>query len=182
MNETIEQGIETQRDWRRLTEEFSEESDRAAALVAAALLDKNLEDLLRVYLIDDAQEVERMLGGGLRTLGGRVRAAYCLGLISEDECRDIRVIRDVRNHMAHNLHVSFADPVVKRSCRKLRLARKVLGDREMSHRRRLEQTACMLSVLLVQRLDEVGAERLQPRPEMSDLDVRGRCPMLPNGD
>ncbi|MFH1085532.1 MAG: hypothetical protein V1772_07200 [Chloroflexota bacterium] len=48
----------SQRDWRRLTDQFRVESDRAAALVATALLDANLEALLRSCLVADEREVE----------------------------------------------------------------------------------------------------------------------------
>jgi len=178
MGESIATQDEALRDWRRLTDEFRQESDRAAALVAAALLDKNLEDLLRAYLVDDPSEAESMLGGGWKTLGERVRAAYCLGLVSADELADIRIIRDIRNHMAHDLHVSFQDPTVQRGCAKLVLVRRVFPQRHMSYRRRLEQTACMLSVLLVQRSAEAASRRLSVRPELTDLDVRGQCPLV----
>ncbi|MBN1401418.1 MAG: hypothetical protein JXA74_11315, partial [Anaerolineae bacterium] len=84
-----------QRDWSRIVQEFQIESDRAAALVAAALMDANLESLLRSYLVADQSEVEIILGTNLQSLGGRVRAAYCLGLISEDEMHDLRLLKEI---------------------------------------------------------------------------------------
>ena len=170
-----------QRDWRRLTEEFAGESDRAAALVAAALLDENLESLLKAYLIDDAREAEVLLGTSLQSLGARVRAAYLLGLISRDEMGDLRQIKEIRNHFAHHLHVSFQDSYVARACKRLRLVRRVVVDMEsIDYRQGFEQTACMLSVLLVARRHELAGRRLQQRPEMSEIEMGEQCPLIMN--
>jgi len=174
---------QAEHDWRRLTKEFSNESDRAAALVAAALLDENLESLLRAFMVSDHDDVERLLGTSLQSLGARLRACYCLGLISQDEAADLRIVKEVRNHFAHNLHVSFDDPTVVRSCRRLRMIHRVLPEGvEPSPRRALEQTACMLSVLLVRRRLEVGPRRLLIREELSAEDMVEQCPLLPDED
>ena len=117
---------ESQRNWRRLVREFDGESHRGAALVAAALLDLNLEDLLRAFLIDDPSEVEYLLGTGLQSFGARIRVCYALGLISDDESNDLRVIQSVRNYFAHNLHVTFEADSVKQQLRRLRLLHRVM--------------------------------------------------------
>ena len=172
---------QAERDWRRLTEEFSTESDRAAALVAAALLDENLESLLRAYMVSDQDEVEHLLGTSLQSLGARLRACYCLGLISHDEADDLRVIKTVRNHFAHNLHVSFDDPTVVKNCARFKLVHRVVPEgTELSPRRALEQTACMLSVLLVRRRLEIGPHRRLVRPELTDLEIESQCPLHSN--
>jgi len=164
--------------WRHLTEEFQGESDRAAVLVAAALLDLNLEDLLRAFLISDDREVERLLGTSLATMGNRMRMAYCLGLISRNELRDLRIIKGVRNYFAHNLYVSFDDPRVREDCRRFRLIRRVIPHAErLPHRRALEQTACMLSVLLVRRTEDILTNKRLRRPEMRQVDIDGQCPL-----
>lgn len=167
------------RDWRRLTEEFDSESDRASALVAAALLDKNLEELLAAFMIDDRREVEYLLGSGLKSFGARIRICYALGLISDEEVDDMHVVKSVRNYFAHNLHVDFDDDNVQRNLAKLKLVRRVLPDFDrLSARRRLEQTACMLSVMLVDRVAEVRAGRCQRRPEVQPGDMSSQCPVI----
>ena len=165
-----------ERDWRRLTEEFHTESDRAAALVAAALVDENLESLLRSFLVNDEHEVEIILGSNLQSLGGRVRACYCLGLISHDEMHDLRIIKEIRNYFAHNLHVSFVDAWVQRKCAEMILIRRMSPDaEEMPHRLVLEQTTCMLSTLLVQRERRTRGRRLSTRPEMTHMEMSEQC-------
>ena len=169
-------GDQVQRDWRRLTDEFHAESDRAAALVAAALVDENLESLLRSFFVDDAREVEIMLGTSLQSLGGRIRACYCLGMVSQDEMHDLRILKEVRNYFAHNLHVSFSDSWVQRTCAEFRLIRRMLSDVDaMPHRLVLEQTTCMLSTLLVERERYFRGRRRSTRPEMTRLEMSEQC-------
>jgi DNA-binding MltR family transcriptional regulator len=170
---------ESQRNWRRTVREFGSESHRGAALVAAALLDLNLEDLLRTFMIDDPSEVEYLLGSGLQSYGARIRIAYALGLVSDDEANDLRVIQSVRNYFAHNLHVTFEAEVVKLQLKRLRLLRRVLPEAgRLSPRRQLEQAACMLSVVLVQRLEEVAAIRRQRHPEQETAEMMSQCLLL----
>jgi DNA-binding MltR family transcriptional regulator len=165
-----------QRDWSRIIQEFQIESDRAAPLVAAALMDVNLESLLRSYLVADESEVEIMLGTNLQSLGGRVRATYCLGLISEDEMHDLRLLKEIRNYFAHNLHVSFDDEWVQHTCDAFRLIRRVMPESdEFAPRRLLEQTTCMLSSLLVARERRVRGRRLSKRPEMTRMEISEQC-------
>jgi len=174
---------DAQRDWHRLTEEFADESDRASALVAAALLDLNLEDLLRAHLIDDHDQVDLLLASGLRNLIIRVRACYCLGLISNEERHDLRLINELRNTFAHDLHVSFEDPSLRKRCARFKLIRRVVSPgTPVPPRQALEQTTCMLSVLLVRRLEEVQTVRPTRREDMSQVDFTSQCPMVHRDD
>lgn len=43
-----------------------------------------------------------------------------LGLISEDECHDLTLIRKIRNEFAHNMQASFDDQAIKSRCKALR--------------------------------------------------------------
>jgi len=173
---------QTREDWLRLISEFRGESDRAAALVGAALLDANLEQLLKLYLVDDEYQVERMLGSGLRTLGARIRACYCLGLISRAERADLVCIQTIRNHFAHNLHVSFEDPGVSESCHRLKMITPLLHGQQVSKRVRFERTVCMLSMLIVQRQEEAAQSRLQVRTDLASDLLSTQCPLWDDHD
>ena len=177
-NQQQEQMSTAQRVWRRLTDEFDAESDRAAALVAAALLDQNLEDLLRAFMVDDQRETGYILGTNLQSLGSRVRACYCLGLISLGEAHDLRVVKEIRNHFAHNLHVSFQDAKVQSNCQKLRMVQRMLPEgARLSPRRMLEQSTCILSVLLVARCRSIASERRRKRRDSRVPDLAAQCPL-----
>jgi hypothetical protein len=84
--------------------EFARESDRAAGIVVAAMLDEALKDLLTKRLVP-APKKDRDLVTGQRaplgTFSTRIDAAHQLGLISSFLARDLHLIRDIRNTFAH---------------------------------------------------------------------------------
>lgn len=70
-----------------LRAEFDGASDRAAAVVAAAFLDKLLMELLREYFVEDAASDKKVFDGTrpLSTFSAKIDIAYRLGLISARE-------------------------------------------------------------------------------------------------
>jgi mannitol operon repressor len=59
--------------------------------------------------------------GALGRFGPRIDAAYCLGLLSAGDVADLRVIQEIRNDFAHELHgLSFDSPEVQEKCGRLR--------------------------------------------------------------
>lgn len=97
------------------TELNSEKSDRAAALVGAAFLDVRLEELLASFFIDNKEIFQQVLDPEnpqsiIGSFGARITISYGLGLISKEECDDLRIIKNIRNRFAHGLHgLSFSD-------------------------------------------------------------------------
>ena len=71
--------------------EFQEETDRVAALVGAALIDDRMERLLKSHLLECKQSKEILNGGSspLGSFSARTNMAYCLGLITELEYKEI---------------------------------------------------------------------------------------------
>jgi len=101
-------------------DELHRESDRAAAVLGAAYLDECLRELITSFLIDNEKEVDQLLKRSLLTFGSRIRASYCMGLISEDEHHDLQTIRDIRIGFAHDLHgLSFSTPWIIDLCNAL---------------------------------------------------------------
>ncbi len=96
--------------------EFSREiagsSDRAAAILSGAMLDKILELLIMAFCIDEEKASRRLLGPDrpLGTFAARIHFCYFFGLISEREWRALKIIKDIRNGFAHELgNLSFDD-------------------------------------------------------------------------
>jgi DNA-binding MltR family transcriptional regulator len=103
--------------------EFQNESDRAAAILSAALLDEWLRRLLVSFLIDVPKEVDAMLDveQPIGSFGARIRLAYCLGLLDEKLFRLLTLIKKVRNEFAHQLHgLTFETAEVAETCATLR--------------------------------------------------------------
>jgi hypothetical protein len=96
------------------------ESDRGAALMAAAFLDIELRELLEFFLVEDRTIHERYFGynGPCGAFSGRIDTAFLLGLISKSDHKDLTIIRKVRNDFAHVHEVlSFDTPVIRDKCR-----------------------------------------------------------------
>ena len=96
------------------------ESDRSAALLAAALLDAQLESLFRARL---KHHQDRLLGfdGPLASFSTRIRMARALDWIDEEVERDLDVIRNIRNRFAHSFEqdLTFEDAEIKGWCSSL---------------------------------------------------------------
>jgi DNA-binding MltR family transcriptional regulator len=120
-------------DYKGFLKELQQESPRSAVILGAAFLDAKLRQLIANYLIDDQKYVDRLLGTEeqsdtpLSSFTARIRASYCLGLISKEQCEDLLLIRFIRNEFAHKLHdLSFDDLRIRKKCDQLRASRKVM--------------------------------------------------------
>ncbi len=99
-----------------------EENDRALAIVGGAFLDTLLESILTEFLIDDEKEVAELLryDGAIGTYSGRIRVAYCVGLLRKSIRDDLRLVGKIRNRFAHDLSASFTDQQIRSWCEALR--------------------------------------------------------------
>lgn len=99
-----------------------EENDRALAIVGGAFLDTLLESILIEFLVDDEKEVGELLryDGPMGTFSGRIRAAYCLGLLRKTVRDDLKLVGKIRNKFAHDLTASFAEAPIRSWCNSLR--------------------------------------------------------------
>ncbi len=103
--------------------EFQGETDRGAALVGAALLDQQLLDLLKSHLLNKKESAELLEGGTapLGTFSSRIKACYCLGLITDLEHKELQLIRKIRNEFAHQTHgLTFQAEKIESLCGSLR--------------------------------------------------------------
>lgn len=137
---TLEERLNQTRDWSAFTAEFDGESDRATALLAVAFLDVYLEQALTSFLVNDPQEVQRLLAPEqpLASFAARARMAYCLGLIDRPSFKDITLIREIRNEFAHSLQGrSFRDRDIAEKCAALKAPWIVLAPSAQVDSRRL---------------------------------------------
>jgi DNA-binding MltR family transcriptional regulator len=105
-----------------LLNEFNRENDRGAALVAAAFIDQRLLEILNAFCAD-ISEAKRLLEGNnapLSTFANRTLAAYCLGLIQENEFKEINIIRKIRNEFGHHWNrLDFQNKEISKMCSEL---------------------------------------------------------------
>lgn len=121
--------------WNEWLEEFQGESDRACAILGAAMLDEQLRSLLEAFLVDDTKCMRELFEGAsapLSSFSGRILMAYAAGFIAPSELQDFTLIRKIRNEFAHNLHgVSFSTEAVANRCYELagpRMYEQFLGE------------------------------------------------------
>ncbi len=100
-----------------LTKEFAKESDRAAVILTGSLFDNALAQLLKVSLVASPASNDDLLEGAnapLATFSSRINACYRIGLISKKLCRDLHLLRSIRNAFAHNVSgCTFEDTSVR---------------------------------------------------------------------
>ncbi len=154
---------------------FRAESDRACAVLGAALIDERLKQLFdrRLHYSNEALLLH---SGVLGSFSSRISVARALTWIADDVRFDLDQLRDIRNKFAHNAdhELSFADQSITDKCRTLKVAQALIDALEalanrpptrfspqvvrawasvfQSPRQRFEVTVEMLA----QHLDELG--------------------------
>jgi DNA-binding MltR family transcriptional regulator len=100
-----------------LHKEFETESDRAAVIVAASILDELLRSFLVAKLVPVSSSSDDLFDGSnapLGTFSSRIEMAFRVGLVSVKFARDLHLVRKIRNDFAHTIHgASFEDTRVK---------------------------------------------------------------------
>jgi DNA-binding MltR family transcriptional regulator len=140
-----------------LLEELNRETDRGAALLAAAFLDDVLDALIRARFVDDPEATNRLLTPGrpIESFGARTHLAYCIGLLGPDVYADINAIREIRNEFAHRQPSSFASPEVRGRCEKLRIISVLRPDDACTGRERFIVSVVMLANHLIAAGDRI---------------------------
>lgn len=116
-------------DLHSFLEEFQNESPRASALIGASFLDHCLGNIITAFLTDEKVTSDLLNGfnAPLGTFDARIRMAYALGLISDDEYYNLELIRKIRNEFAHGLHgLSFTHENILKHSRKLKFHKGML--------------------------------------------------------
>ncbi|HVL12338.1 MAG TPA: hypothetical protein VM529_07225 [Gemmata sp.] len=108
--------------------EFVSESDRAAVVLGASMIDEQLKTLLSNTLLPSRDKQDDLLEGDrpLATFSARIRVAYRLGLISADLAQSLDIIRTLRNVFAHKIKTGSLKTVPHKD-RVAELIRPLLG-------------------------------------------------------
>ncbi len=88
----------------RLRKELREESPRGIVLISAAMIEEALREMLLARLVPNSSSSDVLFDGPMSSFGSfsaKIDGAYRIGLISHQFCRDLHVIRRIRNEVAH---------------------------------------------------------------------------------
>jgi hypothetical protein len=110
-------GAHTQWSYEFVLKEFIKESDRAAVILIAAVIDEKLTTILKSKLIPVPTSDDNFFDGvnaPISTFSSKIDLSFRLGLISAKLCRDIHLIRKIRNFFAHDIYgCNFENGMVK---------------------------------------------------------------------
>lgn len=100
---------------------LNEESPRGMVLVIAAEMDRLLLEAIQKMLRDGAgqRELNEDSKGPLSSFSARINLAHALHIVTDEEWRDLHLIRKIRNDFAHVRDVSFENQTVKNRIREL---------------------------------------------------------------
>jgi hypothetical protein len=87
-------------------------SDRACAVLAGAVLDDRLMQLLERFLLPPIKKSEDRLlgrGGALDSFSARIELARRLNLVANEISKSLDWVREIRNDAAHREQFSFQD-------------------------------------------------------------------------
>jgi hypothetical protein len=114
-------------DYQQIVTVYQKESDRAAAILAAAFVDVYLAGYMQACVADDPEcrglfEETAPLG----TFAARAKVAHAFDLIPPEIASDLRYIRKIRNLFAHDISdLSFSSPPVRDLCSNLSMAKPI---------------------------------------------------------
>lgn len=171
--------LSTAEDLAQFLQELRRESDRGLALVAAALIDDKLRDVLRSFFCESRTAAKLLddANAPLGTFSARCEACYALGLIDDDEYFEIGLVRKVRNEFAHAKHgLSFDSPRVQGLCSSLRSPLPE-GDgftTEVDSRIRFMNAAVTIVLRIYHRPEWVALERRKPKAWIKPEDLGWR--------
>ena len=91
---------------------------RELAIVAAAVLDSALVEILTLRLTANPAEAESFLGldgdgrAPVASFGARIQLALLLGILTNQDAAILRTIKGLRNEFAHRVDAGFLSPTV----------------------------------------------------------------------
>lgn len=88
----------------RFMTEIRRQDDQAMVLSLATFLEDTLGRLLLAYFRSSkvTKELVEGFNAPLGTFGSRIKAVYAFGLATDEQFKDMEILRKVRNHFAHN--------------------------------------------------------------------------------
>ena len=102
-------------DYLQMVQLFQGESDRGAAVLAGSYVENFLGAYLRSCMADRSlSEKIFSSNGSLATFSQRIDFAQAFGFLPSGVCRELQLIRKIRNHFAHHpLNASFGHSPVR---------------------------------------------------------------------
>lgn len=139
------------------------ESPRGAVLVSCSYLEEQLRAVIVAFLVPGSEKNVLLEGfnAPLGSFSARIKAAHCLGLISDIERDDLDTLRKIRNEFAHNHLINFRNQKIMDLCKNIHHAAKPYGDVKVDAFGMFSSGAIGLALNLVNRPHYLGQKHLQ---------------------
>jgi hypothetical protein len=117
--------LPSEEEMAKIVIDLKSHSHQAAAIMGAAYLEHVLEVYLRTVFRplsknDDTRIFDGAAGGILGTFSSKIRIAFALGLLPEEDYKVLLLINDIRNVFAHSLHkIDFDHSLLTEDCERL---------------------------------------------------------------
>jgi DNA-binding MltR family transcriptional regulator len=117
----------TTEEIRQTLVELAQDSDRAAGIVGAVLVDDALTVLLKSRLQRDEDLIKDIFraSGPLGSFNTKITMGFLMGLYSKDAWKELNTIKEIRNQFAHHIARSFAFERIRDLAKNLSLAEEV---------------------------------------------------------
>ena len=109
----------------KIYSEYKDLAPRELAIVASAVLDSALAEILTRRLIKDDKEIESFLGlngdgrAPVASFGARIQLGLLLGILTPRDAAILRTIKEIRNEFAHRVNTGFLSPSILKTTTKL---------------------------------------------------------------
>ena len=103
---------------------FLKETDRGCALLAASLLDSELETLFSKFFVNNNKIQKKLfsVSGSLGTFSAKIGLSYVLGFVSKRDLNRLHTIREIRNDFGHSFKdLNFTDSKISQKIRSIAL-------------------------------------------------------------
>jgi hypothetical protein len=119
----------------RVFKEIEKYTDRAAAIVAAVIIERRVEQQIVSRLHNHPKPLERLFrtSGPLGTFSAKIDLGHLMGIYGPEAYRDLVTLKDIRNSFAHNLDiVDFQSHRIRDLCANLMLLGRYVVDSDKS--------------------------------------------------
>ena len=108
--------VHVSKDVEAALEEVRTGGDRAAAIVAAALVEEHLASVIKGFLHQNIKITNDMFRGSgpLGSFSAKINLAFLIGIFSHECHKELETIKEIRNRFAHDLTIKgFDDQRIK---------------------------------------------------------------------
>lgn len=88
-----------------ILQQLEKESDRAAAIIAATIIEDRLQDAIIAHFHEDEKILQLMfrVGGPMGNFATKIDLGFLIGVYGKDAYRSLVTIKDIRNEFAHQI-------------------------------------------------------------------------------